>query len=134
VRTAQCNAARLGLAGRVSFAVGTWAQAVAGRFDAIVANPPYIPSPEIVELPYEVRDYDPNRALDGGAEGLAAYQAIGPELPRLLAPGGFFATEIGSRQADAVGGILGKAGLRVDAVVRDLAGLPRCIVTTASPA
>jgi release factor glutamine methyltransferase len=124
---ARTNAGRLGLGGRAGFAVGNWADAVAGRFDAVVANPPYIPGPEIERLPPEVRDHDPRRALDGGADGLAAYRKIAADLPRLLAPAGLFACEIGSMQADAVTAILVETGLRNVEIGRDLAGLPRCL-------
>jgi release factor glutamine methyltransferase len=129
--TARSNAGRLGLAERATFVVGNWAQPVAGRFGVVVANPPYIPGREIAGLPPEVRDHDPYRALDGGSDGLAAYRAIAADLPRLLAPAGCFACEIGSTQADAVTGILVEAGLRPWEIARDLAGLPRCIVAGA---
>ena len=128
ISTACGNAARLGLRDRAGFAVGNWAQAVAGRFDAVIANPPYIPARDIPGLPPEVRDHDPRRALDGGADGLAAYRTIAPDLSRLLARAGFFACEIGSTQANAVSAILVEAGLRTDGVAFDLAGLPRCVV------
>ena len=126
--TARHNAERLGLGARAGFAVGNWAEAVGGRFDAIVANPPYIASGAIAGLPPEVRDFDPRRALDGGADGLAAYRAIAADLPRLLEAGGVFAAEIGFGQRDDVAAILTKAGLAVAGFVPDLAGIDRCVV------
>ena len=102
-RTARDNAERLGIGRRAQFVVGNWASALTGRFDAVVANPPYIEQEAIADLPREVRQYDPIRALDGGADGLAAYRAIAADLHRLLPAGGFFATEIGIGQAEAVG-------------------------------
>jgi release factor glutamine methyltransferase len=128
VMTARRNAAALGLAARARFVISDWASALVGRFDIVVANPPYIDSAAIPALPPEVRDHDPHCALDGGADGLMAYRAMTGELPDLLAAGGLFATEIGSDQADAVAALLRQAGLTVEAVVPDLAGLPRCVV------
>ncbi|HVB18599.1 MAG TPA: peptide chain release factor N(5)-glutamine methyltransferase [Stellaceae bacterium] len=128
VATARRNAERLGLGDRAHFAVGDWAQAVAGEFDAVVANPPYIAAPEIADLPAVVRDHDPRRALDGGADGLAAYRAIAGDVPRLLRPGGIFATEVGSGQAAAVAALLAQSGLDVDGFVLDLAGISRVVV------
>lgn len=125
---ARRNAVRLGLGGRARFVVGNWAAAVTGRFEAIVANPPYIVSSAIAGLPPEVRDYDPQRALDGGADGLSAYRTIAAELPRLLAPGGVFAAEIGHGQADAVAAILAENGVRADGFAPDLAGIDRCVI------
>jgi release factor glutamine methyltransferase len=128
VRAARDNAAALGLAGRARFVVGDWANAVAGPFDAIVANPPYIAAAALAALPSEVAAYDPHLALDGGADGLAAYRAIAADLPRLLARDGLFAGEIGDGQADTVAALLAAAGLAIDGVVPDLAGIARCIV------
>jgi release factor glutamine methyltransferase len=127
-RTARRNARLLGLGGRAHFVVGDWARAVAGGFDAVVANPPYIATPAIAGLPREVRDYDPRRALDGGADGLLAYRAIAVDLLRLVLPGGLFATEIGMGQAEAVGAILVQNGLAIDGFAPDLAGITRCVV------
>ena len=129
--TARDNAKRLGLAGRAHFIAGDWARPIDGGFDAIVANPPYIPSAAVADLPAAVRDHDPLLALDGGSDGLAAYRAIAPELSRLLRPGGVFAGEIGAGQADGVAALLGRTGLRIEEFVRDLAGIIRCVVARA---
>jgi release factor glutamine methyltransferase len=128
VDTAARNAERLGLRPRAKFVVGNWGKGLVEAFDVIVANPPYIASSDLAALPAEVRDYDPSLALDGGADGLAAYRAIAADLARLLAPGGFFACEIGAGQENAVTGIISAAGLVIDDVLPDLAGIPRCVV------
>ena len=70
-------------------------------------------------------------ALTGGADGLDAFHAIGPDIARLLAPGGFVALEIGAGQAEAVSTMLRDAGLGQIRVHADLAGRPRCAVATA---
>jgi len=126
--TARRNAKRLGLSDRAYFAVGDWARAIAGGFDAVVANPPYIPTRAIPELPPEVRDSDPRRALDGGSDGLAAYRAIAADLLRLLRPDGLFAAEIGLGQAEAVALILAQNGLAIEGFAADLGGVIRCVV------
>jgi release factor glutamine methyltransferase len=128
---ARDNAERLGLAGRAGFAVGDWAAAITGPFDAVVVNPPYITSGAIATLAPEVRDFDPRVALDGGGDGLDAYRKIARELPRLLAPGGIFVGELGFSQDHAVAEIIGTAGLAVETLLPDLAGIPRCIVARA---
>jgi len=128
VDTAARNAERHGLRPRAEFVVGNWGKGLTEAFDVIVANPPYIASSDLAALPPEVRDYDPSLALDGGADGLAAYRAIAADLPRLLAPAGFFACEIGAGQENAVAGIISAAALVIDDVLPDLAGIPRCVV------
>ena len=124
---ARANARALGLKARARFRRASWADGLAGPFDVVVSNPPYITSGALAGLPAEV-GFDPVGALDGGPDGLAAYRAIAAALPRLLAPGGLAALEIGADQAAAVGKILAGAGLELDKIVRDLANNPRVIV------
>jgi release factor glutamine methyltransferase len=126
--TARDNAGALGLAGRASFVVANWAAPLGGPIDVVIANPPYIATGAIPDLPPEVREHDPLLALDGGADGLAAYRAIAADLPRLIAPGGYFATEIGAGQVAEINEILERVGLQIEGVAADLAGIPRCVV------
>jgi release factor glutamine methyltransferase len=125
---ARKNAGRLGLGARAQSVVGDWGAALSGRFDAVVTNPPYIATAELAHLPPEVRDHDPHRALDGGADGLDAYRAIAGDLPRLLQPGGLFAAELGFGQAEAAAEIIAEGGLAVEEIAADLAGIARVIV------
>ena len=102
-----------------------WGDGVAGAFDLIVSNPPYIRSDEIAGLDREVRDHDPRLALDGGEDGLEAYRALAPQAARLLAPAGRFFLEFGEGQGEAVRAILRAAGLEVAALLPDLSGRAR---------
>jgi release factor glutamine methyltransferase len=126
--TARMNAAALGFASRAWFCVGDWGKALSARFAVVVFNPPYITRTRLAELPRAVRGYDPRLALDGGGDGLEAFRAIGADLPSLLTPGGIFVTEVGIGQVDAVSAILSSAGLTVDGVEHDFAGVARCVV------
>jgi release factor glutamine methyltransferase len=126
--TARMNAAALGLASRAWFCVGDWGKALSARFPVVVFNPPYIAHAGFAELPRAVRGYDPRCALDGGVDGLEAYRAIGADLPGLLTPDGIFVTEVGIGQVDAVSALLSRAGLAIDGVEQDFAGVARCVV------
>ena len=64
-----------------------------------MSNPPYIRSADIAGLATEVRDHDPHRALDGGADGLDAYRALIPQAAALLAPGGASSWKSGMAKA-----------------------------------
>lgn len=128
VATARRNAARLGLAGRSHFVAGDWAASLNATFDVIVANPPYIPTAEIEQLPAEVRLHDPLAALDGGCDGLSAYRALAPRLPHLLNTQGFAVIELAQGAGAQVQTILTDAGLRCVGVGRDLSQIKRCIV------
>jgi len=125
-RTAGANASRHGLEGRAAFAVSDWATAVAGRFDLVVSNPPYIPREEIAALAVDVRDFDPDIALDGGPDGLDAYRIILAGLDGLLAAEGRGFLEIGKGQAQSVSAIAESHGFRA-VLHRDLAGIDRVV-------
>ena len=83
---------------------------IGGRFDIVVANPPYIAAGEIGGLDVEVRAHDPRRALDGGADGLAAFRAIIAGVGRVLAPRGAVFLEIGMGQGESVAALARAAG------------------------
>lgn len=126
-RLASANAAANGVGSRAAFLCGDWGRAVAGRFDLVVSNPPYIRAGLIPDLDPEVARHDPRLALDGGRDGLDAYRTIVAELPRLLAPGGTAILEIGFDQAQALRDLAACAGLDVLEVRRDLGGNERAV-------
>jgi release factor glutamine methyltransferase len=128
------NAEHIGMAERVEFRQSDWAGAVPEAFDLVLCNPPYISEAERAALPPEVARHDPPAALFAGRDGLDAYRAILPDLPRLLAPEGRAVFEIGATQTAAVSGLAQAAGLALVEVKRDLAGRDRCIVLTSLPA
>jgi release factor glutamine methyltransferase len=128
IAIARSNAASVGLGGRSAFVACDHGQALAGGWDIIVANPPYVASGEIAALAPEVRNHDPRLALDGGVDGLGSYRAIAADAGRLLADGGYLCCEIGVGQADAVATLLRGAGLATPRPARsDVAGIPRAL-------
>lgn len=128
------NLSRCGLADRASVMRGRWAEAIAGRFDLVVSNPPYVRSGEIAGLDPEVRLHDPALALDGGADGLDCYREIVRDLPRLLAEDGFILFEVGYDQAASVAALLGAQGLQIARVVRDAGDRERVVAARLPPA
>ena len=97
------------------------------RFDVIISNPPYIRTGEIDTLMPEVRDHEPQIALDGGRDGLDFYRRIAEGAPRHLVKGGRIFFEIGYDQAEDVTRILDGAGFTDIETVRDYAGNDRVI-------
>ena len=122
---AAANARRLGLAGRAAFVSGNWIEPLAGRFDIVVSNPPYIPSPEISALAPEVRAHDPAVSLDGGRDGLEGFRKLADSLGPLLQPDGLVAVEIGHSQQQAVDDIFADNGFGARDLYHDLSGRPR---------
>jgi len=124
---AGANARRLGFEDRVKLLQGNWAKGLVEKFDLILCNPPYVP--DEADVGPGVREYEPDEALFAGKEGLDAYRALAPQLPRLLAKGGLAAVEIGAGQAKAVTKLLKRDGLNAK-VADDLASRPRAVLLT----
>jgi release factor glutamine methyltransferase len=128
LRTANANAAHLGLAARAAFIACDYAAALSDGFDLIVSNPPYIRSADIARLASEVRDHDPHGALDGGPDGLDAYRTLIPQAARLLAPRGALVVEAGQGQSSHIEALMTAAGLTLERPPKtDLAGIPRAV-------
>jgi release factor glutamine methyltransferase len=128
LQIARSNADELKLSSRAFFVACNYTAALSGPFDLIVSNPPYIPSQDIAGLDPEVRDHDPHRALDGGADGLDAYRILIPEAVRLLVPAGGLVVEAGQGQIKDVTGLMSTAGLTTTPEPRaDLGGVLRAV-------
>ena len=128
LQTAAANAARAGLSDRATFIACDYASGLAGQFDLIVSNPPYIRSSDIAGLAAEVADHDPLAALDGGADGLDAYRTLIPQAARLLAPGAVLVVEAGQGQSGLIEALMTAAGLTAATAPKaDLAGIPRAV-------
>ena len=132
-RVARANLATLGFAGRSAIVRGSWADAIGGRFDVIVANPPYIPHEDLAGLDREVHEHDPHTALDGGADGLDPYRAIVPRLGDLLAPNGIVAFECGFDQGGRLAAMAHAAPLADVRVLLDLSGHDRVVLGVRAP-
>ena len=98
------------------------------KYHMIVSNPPYIRSDVIPTLMPEVKDYEPEDALDGGADGLSFYRRIIAEAADHLKKQGIIVFEIGNDQADAVMSMLEETGRFENIeVTKDLAGNDRVV-------
>ena len=131
IEVARANAAAHGLARNIAFLLGDLLAPLRvrpGLLDALVSNPPYIPTAELGDLQPEVRDFEPRAALDGGCDGLAVIERIITGAPPLLCCGGWLLLEIGAGQAAPVRAMLQRAG-RFDKIStrRDLAGIERVV-------
>ena len=98
-----------------------------GPFDAIVSNPPYIPTADLPALQREVQQ-EPEMALDGDADGLKFYRTIAEHWCEKLADGGFVAVEVGIGQAEDVAALFSTQGLENTAIFTDLGGVQRVVL------
>ena len=129
---ARINLSRCGLADRSAVFCGNWAGALAGRFDMVVSNPPYIALTEKAELASEVVDHDPPLALYGGPDGLDCYREIAPRLEGLLTPDGGAFFEIGYRQGTVAAALFEGERLAGVHVVKDRSGRDRVVAMRAA--
>jgi release factor glutamine methyltransferase len=129
LKVAETNAANLGLKARAEFRQSDWGEGVEGRFDLVLANPPYVADGEFAALEPEVTRFEPRLALSGGPDGLTGYRALAPQIGPKLKPGGRAFIEIGAAQAGAVSALFEDHGLAVVSIHTDLSGRPRVIET-----
>ena len=124
---AKFNAQKFHVDDRAEFFCGDLFSPLDGKiFDAIVSNPPYIPTNDLKSLQTEVQT-EPKLALDGGADGLNFYRRIISDAPKFLRDGGLLAVEIGINQASAVKNLFEQKNFVDVGVLNDLAGIERVI-------
>ncbi|NMB45253.1 MAG: peptide chain release factor N(5)-glutamine methyltransferase [Firmicutes bacterium] len=109
---------------------GALPSSLASCVDAIVSNPPYIPSNQVKQLAPEIVRYEPLGALDGGADGLSFYRRIYSEGRKFLRPGGFVAVEIGHGQGSQVMAIAEAQGYTKMGLHRDYGDRERVVTAT----
>ena len=133
LEVAEENAERL-LSGRTGvsarFLQSDLFEAVDGKYDILVSNPPYIRSTVVDTLMPEVRDYEPRIALDGEEDGLAFYRRILSDCRKNLKKGGMLFFEIGYDQAEDVKGMMEQSGFLEVTVKKDFGGLDRVVFGT----
>ncbi|MBI2095386.1 MAG: peptide chain release factor N(5)-glutamine methyltransferase [Candidatus Omnitrophica bacterium] len=111
---------------------GAFGKRQKGYWDAVVSNPPYIPSRAIAGLPPEVR-HEPLLALDGGRDGLGAIFSLVDRAPFFIKAGGWLLLEIGAGQAKALAGKLKESGgYRHFRFIKDLRGIERVLIAKIS--
>jgi release factor glutamine methyltransferase len=122
------NAESLEVADRIRLAGRDLADLVdAESCDALVANLPYVATPEYERLPATIRDFEPRSALDGGPDGLDAIRAAVQDASIVLKPGGWLFLEIGETQGQRVSDLMREAAFEQVRVSRDLADRERVV-------
>lgn len=128
ISLARKNARLHKLGDRVIFRWGDISNAELPRAIAVVANPPYIPTPQLPRLPSQIRLYEPMEALDGGEDGLEVIRKIVSRASEILMSSGYLLLEVGEGQSVKVKEILVENGYRDVEGFRDLLKIERVIL------
>jgi release factor glutamine methyltransferase len=121
------NAKANQVADRIRFVESDLLAGVAGEtFDAILSNPPYIPTTDRSTLHPQVRDHEPHSALFAGTTGMDIYARLIPLAYEALVPGGLLALEIGYGQLETIEVLL--QGWTDVTHRDDLQGIPRTVL------
>ena len=127
LKVAKFNAEKFHVEDRIEFFCGDLFAPLKGKiFNAVVSNPPYIPSGELESLQEEVKS-EPSLALDGGEDGLEFYRRIISDAPRFLTAGGLLAVEIGINQASEIRKLFEQENFVEVTILKDLAGIERIV-------
>ena len=128
------NARRHGVEEMVDFHLGNLFEPLRdldllGKVDAVVSNPPYIPTGELEKLQIEIKDHEPHIALDGGLEGTDYHRRIIVASREFLKAGGILVLELGYCQAEAVCRMIERSGaFSQPEVKKDYSGIERVVV------
>jgi release factor glutamine methyltransferase len=125
VRVARQNATNLGA--DVKFVCMDVLDAVRGRFDFIVSNPPYVRRDDLTRLQREVREHEPHVALFSPEDELAIYRRLVTGAEQMLNPGGYLVMEVGLGMDGKILALFGPGWKKLPTKA-DLQGIPRTVI------
>jgi release factor glutamine methyltransferase len=97
------------------------------KFDIVVSNPPYVTSEEYEALSRNVREYEPQLALESGPTGMECYQRLVPQAAARLNDGGWLVLETSPMLMEQLKTLVSETGFGEIATVADLAGHQRIL-------
>ena len=129
INVCKINAKRLEINNRAKFYVSDIDKFFLGKYDIVVSNPPYIDTSKIKYLEKDVSKFEPRLALDGGVDGFSEITKVVGKTKDLIKKNGLFIIEIGFKQKEQVIEILNKKGFYIKKIIKDYAGIDRCIIS-----
>ena len=130
IKISRLNANKLGVDNRIKLLKSDVDNLIFRKYDLIISNPPYIKKFDLNKLNREVKNYEPNLALDGGLEGLSVIRKVIKKASELIKIGGKLILEIGYDQKEPVKKMLINNNFYINRTLKDLAKNDRCIIST----
>lgn len=130
IEISRLNANKLGVDNRIKLLKSDVDNLIFRKYDLIISNPPYIKKFDLNKLNREVKNYEPNLALDGGLEGLSVIRKVIKKASELIKIGGKLILEIGYDQREPVKKMLINNNFYINKILKDLAKNDRCIIST----
>ena len=130
IKISRLNANKLGVDNRIKLLKSDVDNLIFRKYDLIISNPPYIKKFDLKKLDREVKNYEPDLALDGGLEGLSVIRKVIKKASELIKIGGKLILEIGYDQREPVKKMLINNNFYIDRILKDLAKNDRCIIST----
>ena len=130
IRITKINAQKLKVNNRLKLFKSDVDNLILGKYDLIISNPPYIKTLKLNYLNKEIKNFEPNVALNGGIDGLSEIRKIIRKSSELIKYRGKLILEIAHDQKNEVKKILIENGFYINKIVKDLAKNDRCVIST----
>ena len=98
------------------------------KFDLIVSNPPYLTKKELQNTSYEIQNYEPLIALDGGEDGLNFYRDFSKKINKIMNVNSYLLLEIGEGQLKDCKDIFSLSKLNFHKKAQDLQKKDRILI------
>ena len=123
------NAKNHNVLNRTDFKATSYLDGIAGPFEVIVANPPYVMDIAKSALPRQVAGYEPHVALFGGKDGLRDIKGVIKAASQTLVPNGHLIFEFGLGQDDLVCELVDQyPHFSIEKIRKDFQDIPRIAV------
>ena len=130
LKVCEINAYKLGVSNRVKLINSDIDKFSLGKYDLIISNPPYIKNSDLKYLEKDVKEFEPELALNGGLDGISEIRKVVKKSSELIKFGGKLILEIAYNQKQEVKKLLKVNGFYINSVVKDLGENDRCIIST----
>ena len=130
LKVCQINAHKLGVNNRVKLINSDIDKFSLGKYDLIISNPPYIKNYALKYLEKDIKEFEPELALNGGLDGISEIRKVIKKSSELVKIGGKLILEIAYNQRQEVYKLLKINGFYMNSVVKDLGKNDRCIIST----